>query len=234
MGKEILSSPGSPDEWAVSLRNVAQGEDSPDNLAYLRGKAAEMIGNKAWREKPSAGFLEAFDVVVHAKGYELAPQLTELVRDHDRRDLAHAAYLTLDRLTIADPAAALAPLAEHPEFMVGREQTRANLFARGDVRDPRQKALLETYLLDAGRSAQELQTFAGVYPNANYMISNNLLTQSPTVDNQELVAGDRAALEVVDGWIADPRFAKLTPQLAVIRSRLATFVQQAAASAAAP
>jgi len=46
---------------------------------------------------------------------------------------------------------------------------------RGDVRDTKQRALLETYLLDPRSSAQELQTFAGIFPNADYMISTNLL-----------------------------------------------------------
>lgn len=77
------------------------------------------------------------------------------------------------------PRAALVLLAAHPELMEGREKTRANFFARADLRDPQQKALLESYLLDPRRSAQELQTFAGIFPNANYMISNNLLTPRP-------------------------------------------------------
>jgi len=228
IGKQILSAPSSPDEWAVSLRNVAWADDSPGNLAYLRAKTREMIGNPAWRQNPSSGFLEAFDVIVHARGFDLAPQLTELVRDKDNRAVAHAAYLTLDRLTITDPAAALAPLAAQPELMEGREQTRANFFARGDVRDPKQRALVESYLLDPRRSALELQTFAGLFPSANYMISNNLLTETATPAHAELAARDRAALETVDAWLADPRFSRLKPQIEAIHTRLRNFVQQAA------
>ncbi len=234
LGKQILSTPDSPDEWAVSLRNVAWGDDTPANLDYLRAKAREMISNPKWRQNPSAGFLEAFDVIVHAKGFNLVPQLTELVRDKENRAVGHAAYLTLDRLTIADPAAALAPLAAHPEWMEGREQTRANFFARADVNDPRQKALLESYLLDPHRSALELQTFAGLYPNANYMISNNLLSETSTPTNTELAARDRAALEVLDSWLNDSRFARLLPQLEATRARLQSFVQQASPLKSSP
>lgn len=228
VGRQILSAPTSPDEWAVSLRNVAWADSSPDTLAYLRTKAGEMISNPAWRQKPSAGFLEAFDVIVHARGFDLAPQLTELVRDKENRAVAHAAYLTLDRLTIADPATTLAALAARPELMEGREQTRANFFARGDVRDPQQKALLESYLLDPRRSAQELQAFAGLFPSANYMISNNLLTETSTPAREELATRDIVALQVIEEWLADPRFTALQPQFATIRDRLRTFVQQAA------
>jgi len=232
VSREILRTPTSPDEWAVSLRNVAWGDDSPDTMLYLRTKAGEMIANMDWRKNPSAGFLEAFDVIVHARGFALAPQLTELVRDHDNRTMAHAAYLTLDRLTIADATEALAPLAAQPELMQGREQTRANFFARLDVGDAPQRALLESYLLDPRRTSQELQTFAGIYPNANYMISNNLLTHAATPAQGELAARDIVALQVVEGWLADPRFAGLQPQLATMRDRLRTFVQQAASALA--
>lgn len=229
VSREILSAPTSPDEWAVSLRNVAWADDSQDTMEYLRAKAREMISNTAWRKNPSAGFLEAFDVIVHARGFDLAPQLTELMRDHDDRTLAHAAYLTLDRLTIADAAVALAPLAAQPELMEGREQTRANFFARLDVGEASQKALLERYLLEPRRTALELQTFAGIYPNANYMISNNLLTHTATPTREELAARDSVALQVVEGWLTDPRFTALQPQLTTMRNRLRTFVRQAAA-----
>lgn len=226
LGKEILGTPTSADEWAVSLRNVAWADDSPDNLAYLRGKAREMIANPDWLRQPSSGFLEAFDVIVHARGFDLTPQLAGLVRDKENRAVAHAAYLTLDRLTLADPTRALEPLAAQPELMAGREQTRANFFARADVRDPLQRTLLEGYLLDPRRSAEELQTFTGLFPNANQMISPNLLTTTATPSSGELAVCDRAALKVVESWLVDPRFARLNPQLTATRDRLRTFVQQ--------
>ena len=225
---EILSVPTSADEWAVSLRNVAWADDSADTMEFLRGKAAEMISNNAWRQNPSAGFLEAFDVIVHARGFGLEPRLAELVRDKEHRAVGYAAFLTLDRLTLSDPAAALAPLAEQSALMDGREQTRANLFARLDVGDAPQRALLEKYLLDSRRTPQELQTFAGIYPNANYMISNNLLTANPTASDGKLATRDQVALQVIEGWLADPRFADLQPHLAAMRNRLRTFVQQGA------
>src|SRR5205823_4306037 len=106
---------------------------------------------------------------------------------------------------------------------------RANFFARADVRDAQQKSLLEAYLLDPRRSSEELKTFTGLYPNANYMISNNLLTPTKTPAHAELAERDRAALETVEAWLADPRFAKLAPQLSATRDRLQEFVRQAAA-----
>jgi len=232
LGRQVLSTPSSADEWAVSLRNVAAADQSAATLEFLKSKAAEMLANPAWRQNPSSGFLEAFDVIVHTRATTLAPQLTELVRDKGNKALAHAAYLTLDRLTITAPTETLQQLAANPELMAGREQTRANFFARADVRDPQQKALLEQYLLDASRTPQELQTFVGIYPNANFMISHNLLTPTPTPAQEQLTEHDRAALAVVEQWVADPRFEKLKPQMEAIRARLRTFVEQATASSA--
>ncbi len=229
LAQQILNIPTSADEWAVSLRNYAWSNRSPEAYNYLRSKARQLIGNRQWQQNPSSGYLEAFDVIVYARGYELTPQLAELMEHRENRALAHAAYLTLDRLTINDPAAALTALGAQPELMKGRELTRANFFARADVRDLAQKSLLERYLLAPGRSVQELQTFSGIYPNANYMISNNLLTPTSTPTQAQLVAGDRAALEIIEEWLLDPRFSKLQSHLETVQRRLQTFVRQAAA-----
>ncbi len=219
-----------PDEWAVSLRNYARANPGPDGEAYLQAKSRELLGNPAWLKNPSAGFLEAFDTIVYAHGTVLAPELAGLVRDKENKATAHAAYLTLDRLTLAEPIAMFKQLVEQPDLMQGREQTRANFLARADVRDQDQRALVEQYLLDPTRTAQELATFAGLYPNANYMISNNLLTPTVTPKHEELVAHDRAALETVQAWHNDERFRDLKPHLDTIRTRLEAFVQQAAAN----
>jgi len=57
-------------------------------------------------------------------------------------------------------------------------------------RDPDQRALVERYLLDPGRDTLELATFAGLYPNANFMVSNNLLTTVATPTGGQLAAHD--------------------------------------------
>jgi hypothetical protein len=110
--------------------------------------------------------------------------------------------------------------------MKGRESTRANYFARADVRDPQQRQILENYLLNPQIGAAELNTFAGVYPNFNFMISANLLTPTPNPEPTTLVARDREALRVLEKWLADARFAKLSPVLEKVRTRLESFVMQ--------
>ena len=230
MASQLLSHYTTPDEWAVSLRNYAWANPGPAGEDYLRGKARELLSNDEWVRNPSSGFLEAFDTIVHAHGHTLAPELARLVRDKENKATAHAAYLTLDRLTLAEPSAMFKQLVEQPGLMQGREQTRANFLARADVRETYQRALVEKYLLDPTRSAQELATFAGLYPNANFMISNNLLTPTVTPKHEDLAAHDRAALETVRAWQKDEQFRDLKPYLETIQTKLEGFVQQAAAN----
>jgi hypothetical protein len=223
--EKILRFPNSPDEWAVSFRAYALAYPTPEAKAFLQRKVREMTGIQDWRENPSTGFLEAFDVIVYTRDKESTPELADWVRQPDNRALAHAAYLTLDRLVQAEPTQVLGQLQLHPELLEGREGTRADYFARADVRDPQQRKVLENYLLDPARSTVELQKFAATYPNANYMVSYNLLTQTRTPTGDEIVARDREARRVVQEWMDDARFANLCPQLQVIKSRLEQFVK---------
>jgi hypothetical protein len=224
--RTVLSSSTSPDEWAIALRNLARGDTSAAARALLEAKTAELLGNQAWQREASVGYLEAFDTAVHLGGTTLLPPLTELVSRKDNPAVAHAAYLTLDRLVINQPVQTLATLNDHPEWMTGREETRANYFARADVGDAAQRQLVESYLLAAARDPAELQAFAGVFPNANFMISHNLLTSNPTLDGTTLARRDQAALAVVNEWLNDPRFAQLQPQLERMQARLSEFTKR--------
>ena len=225
--RRILENPGSPDEWAIALRNVARLDSAPGTREFLEQKTEAMLRQDPWVNGPSTGFLEAFDVAVHLGGTRLLPPLTDLVQRKDNPAVAHAAFLALDRMVIRQPAELMEVLEQHPEMMAGREQTRANYFARADVGDPVQREILERYLLDPKRQAPELQSFAGVFPNANFMISHNLLTSNVTPGGATLARRDRDALRVVGEWLADPRFVSLRAPLLTIQQRLQEFSRQA-------
>ena len=222
----VLASMDSPDEWAIALRNLAGGDPTEDGRSLLRQKTAEMLRYAPWQQNPSVGYLQSFDVAVYLGGTDLLPTLSDLVRPQDNPALAHASYLALDRLVINQPAAVLAALETAPDLMQGREATRANFFARADVRDPQQRQVLETYLLNPSLGAAELNAFAGVYPNMNFMLSANLLTQNATPNHEALISLDAQALVVAQEWLADPRFAPLAPALNRITQRLAGLVAQ--------
>jgi hypothetical protein len=185
-----------------------------------------MLQYEPWQQNPSTGFLEAFDTAVYLGGTSLMPTLTDLVRQQDNPAVAHASYLALDRLVINNPTATLTALLADPASMQGRELTRANYFARANVGDPQQLQVVENYLLNPQISPAEIDTFTGLFPNANYMISQNLLTQTQTPDSAALVSRDAESLRVVQQWLADPRFASLRPSLEKTEVRLAGYVQQ--------
>jgi hypothetical protein len=223
--EKVLGTMNSADEWAVALRNVAAVRSTTEARDFLSGKMAALLGNESWRREASTGYLEAFDVAVFLGGTNLMPPLAELLRQKESPALAHAAYLALDRLVIAEPSTVLGALAAAPEWMQGREETRANYFARADVRDAGQRRVVEEYLLNPEISAAELQKFAGLYPNANYMVSQNLLTRVLTPTQAELAARDRQALAVVNEWLQDVRFAGRHRELETMRRRLEGFVR---------
>jgi hypothetical protein len=227
--EKIFRLSNSPDEWAISLRAYALANRSPEATAILQEKVREMLRNDHWREHPSAGFLEAFDVIVYTRDQELTADLAKWARQTDSRALSHAAYLTLDRLIQDEPVAMLNQLQSQPDLLKGREVMRADFFARADVRDAQQRQILENYLLDARRSEAEWQAFAAIYPNGNYMVSHNLLTQTRTPAGDEIAARDREALKATQEWLSDPKFASHNAGLQKIKDRLEQFVGAKAA-----
>jgi hypothetical protein len=226
LAKQILATPTAADEWAVCLRNYARANTDAAANEYLRTKTEELIANPKWRENPSVGFLESFDVLVHTHATASTPLLSNLIQQKDRRDLAHAGFLTLDRLVQSDPAEVMPQLAADRALQQSRPEMVANMLARADLRDTTQQQLVRDYLLDPARTPTELTAFAGVFPNANFAISNNLLTLNPTLARDEISTRDTAALAIINTWLDDPDFAPVKPHLTTMHDRLATFVGQ--------
>ena len=228
LAAKVLATPTDADEWAVCLRNYARAYPTAESQAFLRAKTEELIRNPAWRVNPSIGFFESFDVLVHTRATESTGLLSDLVavRTPEGKPLAHASFLTLDRLTLREPTAMMKQLSAHPELTQARGEMVANFFARADLRDPDQQQLVRTYLLDPTRTGTELAAFAGVYPNANFSISKNLLSENITLSRDEIVARDLAALAIINDWLADPSFLPVKSHLTTIHQRLETFVSQ--------
>jgi hypothetical protein len=222
--RNLLSQSNSPDEWAVALRNYARVRQDAEARSFLEDKTKQMLTNPDWLSKPSDGFLESFDLIVHLGGTNLVPLVAELTRDSPNPPVAYAAYLALDRLVIAQPAQTLALFQVDTHLLDGRERTRADFFARVDLEDLSQKILLERYLLDPARDLSEIESFAGIFPNLNFVISRNLLTKSSGPDGATLARRNEAALIAVTDWLNDPRFQMLSPHLRRIHSRLTRLI----------
>lgn len=227
LGRQVLRSMDSPDEWAVALRAVALGDQTPDGRALIKERTLRLLHHGNWQSQPTSGYLNAFDVAVHLKDSEFAPVLSGLLRQTNQPALAHAAFLALDRLTLAAPVEFLQALQTQAAGLDGREAARAGFFARADASIPEQRVVLEQYLLDRHRSTEELDAFAATYPNASLFLSHNLLTRQVVFDGTTLARRDAAALAIVRQWLTEPRFANRREHLSIVEMRLVEFTRQA-------
>jgi hypothetical protein len=226
---KVLAQPNDPDEWAVALRNIAWADGEAAH-PFLIEKLGQMLQNRAWQSRPTAGYLEAFDVAVHTRAVSLTPLLAPMIQQEGNRAIRHAAFLAIDRITQAAPVPMLRTLLAQPTLLAGKERMRADLFARANVTQPEQRALVESYLADPGRPGEELDQFAATFPNANFMGSYALLSQLPSPSASGRIAEDRAALAVVTEWLQNPALSRAHPYLkARTLPRLKTFVEQGAA-----
>ncbi len=224
LGREILTTPTTADEWALALRNVGRFETTAEANAYLIERTEALITNLEWQADPSVGYLNAFDVLVHTNATASTPLLSSLIQQKDRRDLAHAGFLTLDRLVQRDPVAVLPQLAADTALQQSRPEMVAQQFARADLRDETQRGIVKSWLLDPSRSATELRSFAAVYPNNNRFISHNLLTTETQQSGAEIAEHDRQALEILKSWAEDPTFQPIADPLRAMTARLTGFV----------
>jgi hypothetical protein len=224
LSRRILETPTSADEWALALRNLARGGDLATDRTFIVGKTEELISNPSWQAEPSVGYLNAFDVLVHLKATESTPLMSDLVQRKDRKDLAHAAFLTLDRLVQLAPRDMLGRIAEDPNLRESRPEMVAQQFARADVRDPEQRSLVENWLLDPQRTEAELYAFTSVYPNQNLFVSRNLLTKESSHSGTDLAAHDREALRIITGWAENPAFEPISGHVADLERRVHGFV----------
>ena len=222
--RAILDRSADPDEWALALRNIASVEDGGSAREFLIAKTEELIRKPEWMANPGIGYLNAFDVLVHVDAVESAPLLSGLVRDHERRDLAHAAFLTMDRLVQRNPVEMLGRIAVDDALLRARPEMTAQQFARADLRDVAQREVVKEWLLSTARNEQELNAFAGVYPNNNHFVSHNLLTGDTPPSGADLAAHDREAKHILTEWVADPEFTGVRPHLMQMIRRLDEFV----------
>lgn len=234
ISRDILSTPTTADEWAIALRNIGRVENDAAARDYLIAKTEELIQNPKWQAAPSIGYLNAFDVLVHTGATESAPLLSSMIRNKDRRDLAHAAFLTLDRLVQRQPTEMLERMVTDTELTASRPEMAAQQFARGDLRHEPQREIVARWLLHPQRTATELNAFAGVFPNHNQFVSNNLLTRDTASAGADLAAHDREVLEIVTSWADDPAFKPLSEHLSVMISRLESFVNTSQTFSSAP
>ncbi len=213
--RALLETKTTADEWALALRNVAWHE--PAAKPYLAGKMREMFAYEPWRAKPSAGLLEAFDVIVFTKDTAFVPDLAEMHRS-EQRELQYAAAATLDRMAEQAPLDVMTFLNTHPGTLADSPMLRADYFAKADLSQIAQRGALEIYLGRPDVGAAEKDKVLSALASPATFVSENLLTAAPPPDDG---AARQAALATVSSdWLAVNRFPELRVPLERLQHRL--------------
>ncbi len=215
VAREILAEKSSADEWALSLRNVAWTD--PRARPFLADKLREMLAFEPWRSKPSAGLIEALDVIVFAKDATFIPDLAELRTE--KGELAHGADIALDRLADTAPLEVLVHLNTHPTLLNDRPFLRADYFAKADLSQPAQRAQIEIYL---GRpdiaAAEKTKLLKALTTPASFIGDSLVSTPAPPDDGATRRAG---LIQSTREWLDRNRFPALREPLLEIQQRIA-------------
>ncbi len=194
LARELMDKRTSPDEYALSLRNLAWNDLNGDLRTELTGRFMDLL-DTPWVNQPAAGLLESFDIAVEAGGSGVFDKLVSLTRGSNAA-LKQAAFISLDRMILRDPG--LLAAAADPAWMDFAPNQRASLLSRLDITQPDQRALFSRYLAST-HAGGELDYFAKIFPNGNYLYGHRLVTTddlTPTID--EVIAKDAAVLGELD------------------------------------
>lgn len=214
--RALLQNKTSADEWAIALRNVGWG--APGDTQYLAGKAAELLRHEPWRRQPTAGYFEAFDVIVYARAVNLIPDLSAMLQEEDN-SLQTSAAVALDRMAEMAPLEAMSFLNTNRAELSHKPFLRADYFGKADLSQPAQRAAVETYLARPDVQIGEKAKMLAVLASPGSFASDNLLTQPPP---DEFPPERIAALQrTVDEWLRAQRFPELTTAIVQLQRRIA-------------
>lgn len=223
----LAQRPADPGEWTLALREVARARTIQEWPMLAVRRFREMLHDPVWTATDAAARLEAFDLFPASRAIDLLPELDALARS-PARSTAFAASLAADRLALAASVETLEELNRNVALFAGTPGLRASLFARADVRQPRQLAALEAYLRRRDVPAAEFAHFGALFPHYDLAVSWNLLTPTPSRSLNDMLAHDRAALAVLTRWVDDPVFAPSQDAVRAAERRVAALVAQAA------
>jgi hypothetical protein len=216
-----------PDEYALSLRNLAWADLRGNLRDDLRSFFARMLDRPEWRANPTAGFLEAFDVAAFTESSDLVAKAIEPAGTTDIKEslVSRAGFVALDRIMLSNRSAVLDAFQQNPDFLSHAPFHRASILSRLDPRQPAEAQLLENYLLRSDHAPGELAYFAEIYPNGNRFISHRLVTSWERGGSiMEVAQMDKVVLHRVRLWLEDPRFGPRRDELTMIAKRLEEFL----------
>ncbi len=215
LSRALLTRKTSADEWAIALRNIAWS--APEDRAFLAEKMREMLAYQPWRMQPSAGFLEAFDVMVFTRNATFASDLSEMVTAEDDAT-KRAAAAAMDRLAEMAPLDVMNYLNGHPAEFADRPFLRADYYSKADLSQFQQRQAVEAYLARQDVSVGEKSKLLAVFASPGTFVGDTLVTQATAADElPQRAASLRAA---VNDWLKDNRFPALTGPLRQLQQNL--------------
>jgi hypothetical protein len=227
MAREILKTTDSADEYAVALRNLAWNDLDGDLKPELSAAFQNLLGRRDWREAPTAGYLESFDVAVALGDASTFQRLADFANpDAHDPSLVRAACMSLDRMILREPGHVTDAWNTDPQWLDQAPMQRASLLSRLDIRREKDRAVFLDYLSSDRMTAEEREYFEALYPNGNHLHGHRLVTtneKSPTID--ERVAMDREILREIDPLLEQAP-AAAADSLRKIRERLSSIVNE--------
>lgn len=229
--RSLLAKTDRPDEYALSLRNVAWLNHENELNDELVSAFSTLLDREAWRTAPTDGFLEAFDVAVAVGGPHMLTELVSVLRlttpdgKVTEPSVNRAAFIALDRVMLREPEMIAGIYTADPSFMDFAPNHRASILSRLDPGSPAQADALRTFLRMTPADAPELAYFGRIFPNANFFEGNRLVTswENPTASRTR--ERDANALAFANDLLNDPAYSHSAPALQKIRTRLESFAE---------
>ncbi|MEO7098949.1 MAG: hypothetical protein ABI162_06275 [Luteolibacter sp.] len=201
IARELMDQQTSPDEYALSLRNLAWNDLDGDLHNELTDRFLELL-ETPWLNQPSAGFLESFDVAVEAGGSRMFDGLISVARGTIAKPnaaVSQATYISLDRMIVRDRTLLTQEFSKEAAWTDFPPQQRASMLSRLDITQPKQRELFVRYLSSVPHPAGELDYFAKIFPNQNYLAGYHLVTAAETTPGiADVMAADAQVLKELD------------------------------------
>ena len=199
--RATIAANASPDETALAMRNLAWNDPTGSKPALAAAERA-MLNNNAWRQSPSGGYIEAFDVIPYTGDVSTMDDLANLAKTPSA--LQQAALVALERLSAMDPADTASYLNAHPNILSDRPMLRADYMGNVDLSDPAQRAQAEAYLARTDVTDAEKDKFIARLVTPAGFVSNNLLTPASVAVS---IPDHRVLVNQVAGqWLASGKY----------------------------
>ncbi len=225
--EHILQDYDSPDEWALALRNIGR-VDEPSMRELLIAKSTALLSHSPWLDKPTGGFLHAFD----AAAFSGDPSFVKIFAELQTPGLQHeavawAAHVAMEKMVLAKPQESLRVLLENPDLLEEVPGSRGEYFSHLNPADHDSRAVAKEYLGASTSKANELAEFSKRFPSFDCLTEASLLTTPLATTAREMIDADEAARSFADELLADPAYDSIKPFLMAIRQRAESYLASA-------